>query len=344
MNKNKPKIIAFSIIGVILLICICYSIFSTGFTAIDESVTGNIPGNMNNFGLFCESDGEIFFSNTYDNYALYKMNSDMTGMQKLNDLSVKFINAGGKYVFFFGQPSSTTSGLGGVVAKPGMYQLNKDGKKLKALTKDISQNMMLVGNNLFYQHYTVKTGTTFAKIDLKQDKSTEILDYMINPSGYSAGRFYFNGLYNDHYLYTYDPASDSVECIWEGDVWDPIYQDGYVYYMDIQNNYRLCRYSLSDNTIEVLTKDRLDFYNMYKNVIYYQTSVGDSCLKRMNIDGSGNEVVANGVFSSVSITSNYTFFTTFKDDYPIYYTPTFGSIDVKEFTQARDILMQKKAK
>lgn len=340
MSKKQHKIIAFSIAGFLVLICILYSAFSSNFSDIDPSVTGNTAGNLNNKGLFCESDGEIFFSNTYDNYALYKMKSDLTGLTKLNDLSVKYINAGGKYVFFYGEPTNTTSGLGSIVAKPGMYQLTKSGKKLTALTKDVSQDMVLSGNTIYYQHYTVKNGTTFAKIDLKKKKSSELLDYMINPSCYVDCKIYFNGMYNDHYLYSYSTESGNVECIWEGDIWNPVYQDGYVYFMDVSNNYRLCRYSISENTIEILAKERIDYFNLYGNVIYYQTVSKEPCLKRVFSDGSNNEVIAEGVYSSVSVTSNYTFFTKFGDDYPIYYTPTFGSINVREFTEARDIIMK----
>lgn len=339
MDKKRSQIIAFSVTGLLILIAILYSVFSGKITELDPSVVGNTAGNLNNYGLFCECDGTIYFANTYDNYALYKMDTSLGNLTKINDLSVKFINAGGKYVFFYGAPSNTTSGLGSIVAKPGMYRLDNKGKKIEALTKDVSQDMVLVGNEIFYQHYTVKNSTTFAKIDLKKKKSTELLDFMINPSCYSNGKIYYNGMYKDHYLYSYDINTDTVECIWEGDIWNPIYQNGYVYYMDVLNNYRLCRYSVDANTIEILTKERLDFFNVYGDIIYYQVSSKEPCLKRMYIDGSSNEVVADGVYSSVNCTSTYTFFTAFGDNYPIYYTPTYGSLNVREFTQARDIIM-----
>ena len=39
-------------------------------------VNGNTAGNLYNAGLFCESDGEVFFSNTNDNGRLYAIDAD----------------------------------------------------------------------------------------------------------------------------------------------------------------------------------------------------------------------------------------------------------------------------
>ena len=45
-------------------------------------VNGNTAGNLYNAGLFCESDGEVFFSNTNDNGRLYAINIDGGKIQK----------------------------------------------------------------------------------------------------------------------------------------------------------------------------------------------------------------------------------------------------------------------
>ncbi len=337
MSKTARNILAIGIAVALMAIAVIYSILSSRLGIIDENVVGNTAGNLNNSGLFCESDGVVYFANPYDSYALYSMNPDGTDLKCLNDLSVKFINAGGDYVFFYGKTAKTTSGLGGLVSKPAMYEITKNGKKLRALTKDVSQNMLLVGNKVYYQHYRVKEGTTFAVIDRRTKQSTELLDFMINPACYDNGNFYYNGMYKDHFLYAYNVASGENVVIWEGDIWNPIYSGGYVYYMDVQGNYRICRYSIADNTIEILTKDRVDYFNLYDNIIYYQkSSSSDACLKRMNCDGSGNEVIAQGVYSSVNITSQYAYFIPFDNENMLYCTPTYGYADVKEFVPAME--------
>ena len=43
-------------------------------------------------GLFCESDGVIYFSNPYDEGMLYSMSSDMEKVKKLSDDNVSYLN------------------------------------------------------------------------------------------------------------------------------------------------------------------------------------------------------------------------------------------------------------
>lgn len=343
MSKTSKTIIF--VAAVILLVggLITYLVYSSKAKQVPDGVIGNTAGNLNNDGLFCESDGMVYFSNPYDDGALYSMKPNGTELKKISDLSAKFINVGGNYIFFYGTHSKRQTGIGSVVTKPAMYRVKKeDGSALTALTKDVSQDMVLYGNKIYYQHYTERTGTTFAVVDLKSKKSTELLDYMINPSCLYQGRIYYNGMYDDHFLYCYDTVTNAVTPIWEGDIWNPIYDGNYVYYMDVLNNYRLCRYSITNNTIEILTDDRLDYFNLYGDYIYYQkNSKKEPALKRIRTDGSNEEIVATGNYSHVNITSEYVYFTEFGTEYPLYKTPTFGNVNVTEFVEARNAIVLK---
>ena len=51
-------------------------------------------------GLFCESDGEVFFSNTNDNGRLYAMNIDGSNIHKLSNDTAMYINADKNYVYY----------------------------------------------------------------------------------------------------------------------------------------------------------------------------------------------------------------------------------------------------
>ena len=343
MSKTARNIIFVSAVVLIFGLLITINIVKNKNSIVPDGTLGNSAGNLNNYGLFCEEDGTVYFSNPYDNGNLYRMSSDGSEVKKLCDMSARYINAGGKYVFFYGTPNNDSTGLGSMVSNPGIYRVDKDGDNLKCLTRDTSQSMVLIGNNIYYQHYDKSEGTTFHVLDLSKQKSTELLSYMINPAGVYQGRIYYNGMYDDHYLYCYNTGTGENSLVWEGDIWNPIYDGSFVYYMDVLNNYRLCRYSITDNTIEILTNDRIDFFNIYGDMIYYQvSSSSDPCLKRMRTDGSDQIYVASGVFTGINITSTYTYFTEYGTEYPLYRTPTFGVPDVTEFTAARDALTLKK--
>lgn len=332
MSKASKAIIAVASLIVAFALLFVYSIVKTNASKIPDGTIGNTSGNIYNEGLMAESNGKVFFSNPYDDGKLYSMNVDQTGVTKLSDQRASYINTSDKYVFFAGRNTDTTSGFGSILKKPNLCKIKVNGGSEKVLSQEPSQSMLLVGNSLYYQHYTQSNGENFFSMTVHNRKTTEELDYLINPACYYNGSFYFNGMYGDHYLYAYDIETRTVTTVWKGDVWNPIYDGNYVYYMDIQNNYRLCRYSPSANTIEILEKERVDCYNYYNGIIYYQVSSSSNPrLMRMNADGSNQELVCEGIFSNILITADYTYFYSYPNGYPIYYTSTFSPVYVREF-------------
>lgn len=336
--KNNWKILLIPVIVILLMICtFTYSYFSNKIPPNDYSVTGNTAGNLNNGGLFCESDGKVYFANAYDNGCLYSMNPDETELTKLTTAKAASINAGGNYLYYFLDSANGGSGLGYVVRTFGIYRSKLNGSDSTCLVRDACVTMQLTGDYLYYQRYNNKDFTKFYKV--KTDKSEDVLvsDSIINPAACSNGIIYFNGQERDHYLYALDTRTDNISTIYEGNLWYPVYHNDYIYYMDVSSNYRLCRYSLSGNSAEILTNDRVDTFNVGDYHIYYQKNSEDSpALMRMELDGSNPEVVAEGIYENIHITSQYVYFNRFKQEVPVYHTPTLGSVSVSSFDAAKD--------
>lgn len=343
MKKNW---IALLFAGIVLLILIGLRVFSALNSRIphnDPSVTGNTAGNLNNSGLFAESDGRVYFSNTYDNGCLYVMNSDETDLKKLSSSRVNSINVGGNYLYYYmDSEGNGGDGMGFVVRTYGVYRSRLNGKDIKCLDRSASVTMQLSGDYIYYQKYNNKEFTKLYKV--KTDKSENILvsDSIINPAACNNGTIYFNGTESDHYLYALDTATDTITTIYEGNLWFPAFKDGYIYYMDVSGNYRLCRYSLSENTVEILTNDRVDTFNVGEQYIYYQrTSATEPALMRMRLDGSSPEVVAEGNYSDINLTSTYAYFHAFGQNTPVYHTPVNGAVNVTTFTAAENAAASK---
>ena len=130
----------------------------------------------------------------------------------------------------------------------------------------------------------------------------------------------------------------TISTVYKGNLWFPAYQDDYIYYLDVSSDYRLCRYSLSGNYVEVLTSDRVDTFNVGSNCIFYQrNSTSDPALMRMNLDGSNPEVVAAGNYENINLTSQYAYFNSFGEDVPVYHTPVNGPVSVSTFAAAENI-------
>ena len=107
--------------------------------------------------------------------------------------------------------------------------------------------------------------------------------------------------------------------------------------MDVSSNYRLCRYSLAANIVEILTNDRVDIFNVGESYIYYQrNSTTEPALMRMRLDGSEPEIVASGNYTNINLTSTYAYFNAFGEDTPVYHTPVNRPVSVSIFTAAMD--------
>lgn len=346
MTHKLRNILILSITGVILIILLILVILSNHIPMNDESTTGNTPGNLNNGGYFCEMDGRVYFANAYDNFALYSMNPDETDLIKFNDGAVSSINAAGNYLYYAQSSGSTeTGGIGSAVHISGIYRSNLKGKSVVGLDRCNIVSMQLCGNYLYYEKYDNQTGTSLTKVRIdKKDKQT-VMEGIINPNCFVNGRIYYNGTAEDHYLHALDVATDRDSVVWQGNIWNPIVQGGYVYYMDVGENYRLCRYNLSTNVVEVLTNDRIDMFNVYDNYIYYQVSSADApALKRMFTDGSSQEVVREGVYQNINITSQYVYFNSFNESTPVYKTYTYGPVNVTTFDAAREAALKNLSK
>lgn len=336
MKKNWKVLLFAGIILVMLIGLGVFSAFSSRIPHNDPSVTGNTAGNLNNGGLFAESNGRVYFSNAYDNGCLYSMNSDETDLKKLVSSRVNSINVGGDYLYYYMDSDGNGSeGMGFVVRTYGVYRSRLNGKAIKCLDRSASVTMQLCGDYIYYQRYNNKDFTKLYKVKTDKSESTLVSDSVINPAACYNGIIYFNGTESDHYLYALDTATDIVSTVYQGNLWYPAYKDGYVYYMDVSENYRLCRYSLSENTVEILTNDRVDTFNVGEQYIYYQrNSTTEPALMRMLLDGSSPEVVAEGNYSDINLTSTYAYFHAFGQDTPVYHTPVNGEVNVTTFTAA----------
>lgn len=321
-----------------LLVLVILCIFSILFKHVPKNpvgTVGNTAGNLNNGGLFCEDEGIVYFSNAYDNGCLYSMKPNETDVKKLSEATVSSINAAGDYLYLYQSQSTASDSFASVLRINGVYRMKKNGKDATCLKRIPSPSLALCDNTVFYQANPAKSGTVLWRIDIDKKNPAEVADYLINPACINKGLLYFGGTGNDHFLYTLNPADNSVTPVFQGDVYNPIVHGDYVYYMDISSDYRLCRYHLSEQTVEVLTEDRLDFYNIVDDMIYYQKSSTDEpALKRMYLDGSQNEIVASGVYEHINATSEYVYFNQYDTPTPIYRTPVSGPVIVSTFSAA----------
>ncbi len=326
MKKKLPgkklTILVIAIVVLILALLTLYLILGGRIAQNPPDTIGNTAGNLNNGGLFCEQDGKVYFSNSFDSYSLYSMDLDEGNVRRLNTLKVRNLLAGGSYLYYFQTGTvEDGTGFGQIPGAKSFGRCKRNGTGTTALAKDVVVTGQLVGNDLFLLTST-NDGPSFYTITTNSSGKTVLADYTINPACARDGVIYYVGTTQNHYLYALDTTTHVSREVWRGNLWNPVLEGDYIYYMDVANAYRLCRYSLSQNVVEVLTEDRVDCFNMGGGYIYYQkNSSEEPQLKCMRTDGSDVKVIAQGNYTHINMTSRYVYFQDFTDEVTMYHSP-----------------------
>lgn len=334
---GKKKGIFFAVlILIVLTAAYILNLYSQRVPDNPSGTVGNTAGNLNNGGYFCESDGTVYFANAYDGGTLYCMNPDESEIRKLNRSEVHQLNAAGDYLYYYQKNSSSYPDFSFLIRTYGLYRTNKKGRDPVCLDKSDCKNVALVDNTVFYSK-PVDGAQTLHLFAVETDKKNarEIADYLVNPSSASSGILYYNGTEENHHLYAYDTATGSETLVKEYNMWFPTLHGQSIYFLNLEGNYELCRYDLYDDTITVLTTDRVESFNLTEYYIYYQTTDAETpALWRMELDGSNPEIVSEGVYRDINVTSQYVYFRSFAADMPMYHTPADGAINVTTFDAA----------
>ena len=165
MKKSSKIIICIILIIVITAIGITQYNKRTIFN--DNYVNGNTPGNLYNAGLFCESNGEIFFSNHQDNDALYSMDIHGNNIKKLSSDTAMYINADEHYIYYVRNNTHDNTDFSFFsYNNNSLCRIPRNGGKVKILDSDPCIYATLIGNYIYYLHYDNATASTLYKIKI----------------------------------------------------------------------------------------------------------------------------------------------------------------------------------
>lgn len=335
MKKIKVIIISSVIIIAVAGALIAYNIINR-FEYNEDNVTGNTTGNLYNEGLFCEYGEYVYFSNPDDNGALYRMNKEGTEFEKLYDDNTSYICIYNDWVYY--KKFNSTQNKDKLFSRVlyGIQRLKSKGGNSTMLHNGKIDCMMLCGNYVYYRYYDDETLFSLRKVKIDGKEDTLISDEDYQPIAVWNGKIYFTDTAATHNLMVLDTADDSIRTLAEGNFYMPDVYNGYVYFIDLENNRKLTRMSMSTREKEVLTSDSVINYNLggKYGVIYYQAenSTDDHKLVRISLNGMGYNTIAQGDYMGIGITEKYTYFYNMMGDKKIMYrTPTAGVVDVEKF-------------
>lgn len=340
MKKTKSKtkkIIIGCCIAAAALVIIISSIINRRANITDnpEDLVGNTAGNLYNGGLFCEDDeGYVYFANAYDNDTLYRMHPDETDLKKLSHTQVKSLNVDKNHIYYYQGGSSGGEGLGFLISTTGVFSINKHNtKSISCIERVLGDYIVLAGNNLYYT--SLGEENILRKYDLKAQKSETLLDISVLPASVENSTFYYINNKDNLHLMSLNLKTGVSKQALPDDIYMPIVDHNTVFGIDVHDNYALIKVDLISGQKTTLdNSERVDMLNVSDNYIYYQTSGSSPRLKRILRDGSGMEIVADGVYRDISLTSEYAYFTSFSATTPVYKCPLNGPVSVTTFDAA----------
>lgn len=285
-------------------------------------VNGNTAGNLYNGGAFCEYNGTIFFSNPSDSNKLYSMDVHGQNLKKLADDIPTYINADENYVYYIrNNPRGSLDFNYVAFYQNALVRIDHDGDNLVILDQEPCLYASLLGNYIYYLHYSEEDASTLYKVRIDGKEQKQVMERAVFTCSTDKQYFYYNGMDSDGNIHKFDTIADTTVTVYEGNCFQPIVNGNDVYYIDGYTDYSIVHTNLEYDNPVYITRDSVDCYNVYGSYIYYQRYDKDgSALCMIKNDGTEFQVICEGDFCDIHVTSYYVFVREYHSG-EVYYFP-----------------------
>lgn len=297
----------------------------------EEGTVGNTIGNLYGNGLFCESDGVVYFANPNDYSRIYKMNPDETDIEILANDSVYFINGDSHYLYYSRNGNRDSSQMGFLnVNINSLCRMSKRNGKVIILDDANCNAAALIGNSVLYFHYDSEDATSLYKVGIDGKVREQLSKSSIDPRCIYNGKLYYSGVEKDHNLHSMNIDTKDSAFVSEENLWMPIIEDNNLYYMNLDDNNRVYKSSLSGDGKTGITTYGTSGYNVAGNYLYYQSIKGNpDGIYRVDLTSGAEVLLAEGEYNNINVTSKYVYFADYKSG-TTFHSPV-GSIEVGLF-------------
>ncbi len=313
-KKNQTKNIIIGVaVMLVVIVCVVVGVVivnNNKFRYNEEGAIGNTTGNLYNGGTFCQYEDKIYFANPADGGTLYSMNLDGTGIKKLYNDIATYIQVVDGYIYYV-RTNEITEGevIRGTLY--GIYRLKIGGNDPVTIYQGIVDSMVVCGNYIYFKSYDDESLIQFKKVKVDGKELSVVSNEDYEALAVWNNDVYFTEPEGGGTLKYVNAGSDAIHTSSAGNYYMPSFSDGYFYYIDLNNDMKLCRMSLSTNQVTVLDEGRCINYNVSSEygVIYYQLENEDGHkLRRMDIFGTNKTTIAEGDYCNIHITKNYTYY------------------------------------
>jgi len=336
MIKGLKKLLTFLIVITILVVGGIF-LYTYGRTfKNDDDEIGNTAGNIYNGGLFSEQDGNIYFSNGNDDGSLYVTDANLVDFKKISDDKAVYINVDENYIYYVRANNTRQDSYKNILLynNTGIYRIHQNGSNIKSISYNPAAYLILKGNNLYYQKYDVEKGLFLHQNSTEGTDERLLIEEAVIPAIIIDDALYYAGLSQDHNFNQYDLSSYNGRTFYEGGFLYPTIHDGYLYYMNVEDNYKIYRMRFDGSSPEIVVNKRCATFNITNKgkFLYYQVDDSNSNgINRIYLETMEPEVLLAGNYKQIHVTENYVFFRDF-DDTTTFVVEAEGNPKVATFT------------
>ena len=275
----------------------------------DTNTNGNTIGNLYGNGLFCETDGVVYFANPNDYSRIYKMNPDESDIEIVANDSVYFINADSHYLYYSRNNNRDNSQMGFLnVNINSLCRMVKKNNKVTILDDEACNACALAGNTVLYLRYT-SDATTMYSVKIDGEEKQQLSKIPIDPRCAVGEKLYFAGVENDHNLHSMNIHTKDIAYVSAFNLWLPIIDKSNMYFIDLDSGHRVCKSAIGSTDKVVLTSYPAQSYNIDGIYLYYQSMKGNpDGLYKVDMSTGAEELLAEGQFNNINITSKFVYF------------------------------------
>ena len=276
----------------------------------EEGTVGNTIGNLYGNGLFCEYDGVVYFANPNDYSRIYKMNPDESDIEILANDSVYFINSDSHYLYYSRNGNRDNSQMGFLnVNTESLCRMTKRNGKVIILDDANCSEAALCGNKIVYYHYDADDATSVYTVKIDGSEREQLTKSSIDPRCIYNGKLYYSGVEHDHNLHAMNLDTKDSAFVSAENLWMPLIENNYVYYMNLDENNRIFRSSLSGEGKTGITTYGSSDYNIAGNYLYYQSIKGNpDGIYQVDLTTGAEVLLAEGEYNHINVTSKYVYF------------------------------------
>lgn len=322
-GSNKIGIIVLVTIALIIGLIVIISIRSNRTIKNPDDVCGSNVGNLYNYGLFCEYDGYIYFSNPEDDGTLYRMTSDCTDIKKVYDDKVRYINADQNYLYYCRVNNLREEGGSFIpLYNTGIYRIKRNGSaSLTSIVTGPAGALLLYGNTLYYQNYKEGEGLSLHSIGIDGKNDTEVSPDSFVPSSIYDGYLFVSNFLENRNLVKYKLPEMEQSTVLKGMTYNPIAVKTGIFFINVKN-YSICRTDYTGKVTVIVDKP-CSTYNISLDgrYLFYQADRTDkNYIGVVDLETMENRLILEGDFHNLNITSKYLFFSTLDDTTTYAYT------------------------